>query len=884
MQGEPGMTAADTLLAVTTLAFDIAGLELYLPLLSGGRVVLASRETAVDGQELLALLRESKATVMQATPATWRLLLNAAAEVKEPLELKVLCGGEALPRSLARALQQTVKGPVYNLYGPTETTIWSATHVVNEKDAETPIVSLGRPIANTQLYLLDEALQPVPVGVTAELYLGGEGLARGYLGRPELTAEKFIPDPFGKKGGGRLYRTGDLARYLPDGNIEYLGRVDHQVKIRGYRIELGEVEAALREQEGVRQCVVVARQEEGSAARLVGYVVLEAGASLSVTALRQGLLRRLPEYMIPASFVQLEELPLTPNGKVDRRALPDPDHERPALETERVAPRTAVEETLVRIWSEVLGVSEVGIHDNFFTLGGHSLLAMQIISRVREAFGVDLPVQRLFESPTVSEFSDGLEQSLKDEQAVASPPIQPVARAADLPLSFEQQRLWFLDQVAPGNSVYNMPLAVRLTGTPNLAALQQTADEIIRRHESLRTTFSEEDGQPRQVISPAAAVPLPIVDLSFLSEEVREYEARRLAQQEAQRPFDLARGPLLRAGLLKLGEQEHLVLLTMHHIVSDGWSMRVLLKEVADLYAAFSRGEESPLSELMVQYADYAVWQREYLHEERLEKQLDYWRQNLVGAPPALELPTDRPYPKTPTHRGAKLLFTVPAEVGEKLKALGQQEDATLFIIVLAAFAVMNSRYSGQQDIVLGTHVAGRRRVEFEQLIGLFVNTLVLRLDVLGTMSFRQLVRQSREICLGAYANQDVPFDKLVEELHPERSLSHSPFFDVLLVFQNIPQREATLPDLKLEALSAGSRAAKFHLTLYINEIEDRLEGAFVYNTDLFDASTIERMAEHLQNLLRASADEPDGQIDVLGLHSKQTESQVIYSFNGHLE
>jgi amino acid adenylation domain-containing protein len=886
MQGEPGMTAADTLLAVTTLAFDIAGLELYLPLLSGGRVALASREKAVDGQELLALLRESKATVMQATPATWRLLLSvlAAAEVKEPLELKVLCGGEALPGSLARALQQTVKGAVYNLYGPTETTIWSATHVVNEKDAETPIVSLGRPIANTQLYLLDEALQPVPVGVTAELYLGGEGLARGYLGRPELTAEKFIPDPFGKKGGGRLYRTGDLARYLPDGNIEYLVRVDHQVKIRGYRIELGEVETALREQEGVRECVVVARQEDGSAARLVSYVVLEAGASLSVTALRQGLLRRLPEYMIPASFVQLEELPLTANGKLDRRALPDPDHQRPALETEQVGPSTAVEESLVRIWSEVLRVSEVGIHDNFFELGGHSLLATQVISRVRAAFNVEIPLRTFFEEPTIAGLASQIETALQNRLGIQRPPIRSVPRGEELPLSFAQQRLWFLDQMAPGNPVYNLPLAARLTGTLNLAALQQTVDEIIRRHESLRTTFSEEDGQPRQIISPAAAVPLPIVDLSFLPEEVREHEARRLAQQEVQRPFDLVGGPLLRAGLLKLGGQEHLVLLTMHHIVSDGWSMSVLLNEVAALYAAFSRGEESPLSELMIQYADYAVWQREYLREERLEKQLDYWRRNLVGAPPALELPTDRPYPKTPTHRGAKVLFTVPAEVGEKLKALGQQEDATLFIIVLAAFAVMNSRYSGQQDIVLGTHVVDRRRVEFEQLIGLFVNTLVLRLDVLGTMSFRQLVRQSREICLGAYANQDVPFDKLVEELHPERSLSHSPFFDALLVFQNIPQREATLPGLKAEALSAESRAARFHLTLYMNEIGDRLEGAFVYNTDLFDAPTIERMAEHLQNLLRASADEPDGQIGVLGLHSKQTEAQLIYSFNDHLE
>jgi amino acid adenylation domain-containing protein len=868
MQQAPGISA-DILLSVTTLSFDIAGLEIYLPLLNGARLVLASRETALDGSQLARLIESSQATVMQATPATWRLLLEA--EWAGSKQLKLLCGGEALPGELAGRLLEH-GASLWNLYGPTETTIWSALKQV--ETVNRGVVEIGRPIANTQLYVLDRSLQPVPQGVAGELFIGGAGLARGYLKRAELTAERFIPDPFSQTAGARLYRTGDRTRYLPDGQLEFLGRVDHQVKVRGYRVELGEVEAALRRHERVRDCVVVAREEVEDDKRLVAYVVDGDGPGLDAGELRRVLKERLPEHMVPSLFVLIEELPLTPNGKVDRQALPAPNRTETVGASGYVAPQTPVEEILAGIWAGVLRVGRVGVNDNLFELGGHSLLAMQIISRVREAFGVDLTIQSLFESPTVGEFAYRVEEDMKDQQTAPSSPMQSVARDADLWLSFAQQRLWFLDQWEPSSPFYNSPTALRLSGRFDVPVLQRTLFEVVRRHEVLRTSFPSVNGQPQQRIVERWEPPLPVIDLSALDQVVGEEMAKWLAQREALQPFNLATGPLLRATLLRLSAEEHVLLFTMHHIVSDAWSMGLLVREVAALYRAYQEGQESPLEELAVQYADYAVWQREWLGGEVLEGQLEYWRRQLAGSPAVLALPTDRPRPKVQSFRGASSQFRLSAELTAGLKELSRRSGVTLFMTLLAGFALLLWRLSGQEDICVGTAIANRTRRETEGLIGFFVNTVVLRTELSGEMSSRQLLGRVREVCLGAYGHQEVPFERLVEELRPERSLSHSPLFQVAFGLDNAPREELELPGLKLSGMELEDEVVRFDLTLWMLEAAGELSGRWTYRTELFDAERVERMSRQLERLLESMVANPEARIETLEMYSEAEKEQ----------
>lgn len=863
MRLSPGLTNQDTLLAVTTLSFDIAALEIYLPLIVGARVVIVSREVASDSAQLSQLLTNSGATVMQATPVTWRLLLAAGWQGNN--QLKILCGGEALSRELANQLcVSEVRGDrvlrchsLWNLYGPTETTIWSTIHQVQSGDGLVPI---GRPIANTQAYILDQRLQPTPVGVPGELYIGGAGIARGYLNRRELTTERFISNPFTDKPGASLYKTGDLARYLSDGNIEFLGRIDHQVKIRGFRIELGEIETALEEYPGVQQTVVLAREDNPGNQRLVAYVVSCAEQTLTVSKLRDFLKKKLPDYMVPSTFVLLSSLPLLPNGKVDRRALPAPDTTRIEGKAVFVAPRTPVEEALTNICAEVLTLEEVGIHDNFFELGGHSLLATQLISRLRDTFHVELPLRRLFESPTMAELSECIEAV---RPGLHAPPLLPVSRSGELPLSFAQARLWFLDQIAPGN-VYNISGAVHLTGVLKVQALQQSLDEIVRRHEALRTTVAMGNEQPIQVITPTLTVTLPIVDLRKLPEAEQKAEVQHLTAQEAQRPFDLERGPLLRGTLLQLGETKQILLFTMHHIISDGWSMGILIREVVALYEAFCAGKPTPLPELPIQYADFAVWQRQWLQGEILDAQLNYWKQHLGGAPAMLKLPTDRPRPKIQTFRGATTTFVLPKALTQAIAALSRQEGATLFMTLLAAFQMLLHRYTHQEDIVVGTDIANRNQSEIEPLIGFFVNLLVLRTYLGGNPSFRELLRRVREVTLGAYAHQDLPFAKLVDALQLERNLSHTPLFQVLFVLQNAPMPTLELSGLTLSPLEVDTGTAKFDLALFMEETEQGMLGTWNYSTDLFDLSTITRMSGHLETLLKSIVAQPDAQINTL--------------------
>ncbi|HEU4833563.1 MAG TPA: condensation domain-containing protein, partial [Pyrinomonadaceae bacterium] len=753
---------------------------------------------------------------------------------------------------------------------PTENTTFTCCHTMERDSRWEGSVPIGKPISNSTVYILDQQQRPVPVGVYGEIYTGGDGLARGYLNWPELTAEKFVPHPFSERGGERLYRTGDVGRWLNDGSVEYLGRVDEQVKIRGFRIELGEIEAVLSRHPAVREAVVVV-QTVNNDKRLVAYVVGE--ASFESSELRQFLKDVLPEYMVPQAFVQLERLPLTENGKVDRRALPAVESVRE--ETETVVSQSPVEEVLAGIWSEVLGVT-VGVEDDFFDLGGHSLLATQVMSRVREAFGVEVALRELFERPTVREFAQSIERELRQGAGVGAPPIERRERDEELPLSFAQQRLWFIDQLEPGSAFYNVPSAVRLKGDLNRRALELTLTEIVRRHEVLRTRFGTVSGRAVQVIEEAEPLTLAVIELSDLEIEEREAQVREWAAQEAATPFDLSRGPLLRVKLLRLGEQEHVVLMTMHHIVMDGWSLGILIREIATLYEAFIDGRPSPLPELSIQYADFALWQRAYLQGDVLEQQLKYWREQLAGAQTVLKLPADKPRPAIYTYRGATHRFILPEAVTAPLRKLSQEQGCTLFMTLLAIFKTLLYRYAQQEDILVGTAIANRNRSETEDLIGFFVNTLALRTDLSGNPSFRELMQRVRETTIGAYVHQDMPFEKLVEEIQPERSLSHAPLFQVAFGLHNSPFQNLTLPGLELSQMDFNFDAGRFDLTLWMLENKNRFSGIWYYNTDLFEAGTIKRMQGHFETILQNVLAQPDAPLSEIEMLTDDEKKQQL--------
>jgi amino acid adenylation domain-containing protein len=1298
--------------------FDASVQQLVL-LLKGATLFLIDQDLRTDAPALLSYLEEQQVEVFDCTPSQLKMLVDAGlgrtntaeAEVSAETEVYpkvILSAGEAIDERLweqLRALNSREEGQrvrSFNIYGPTECTV-DATGCEITRDKER--ASIGKAFANYELYILDERMRAVGVGVSGELYIGGEGVARGYAGQSGLTAERFVPDPFSGREGARLYRTGDLGRFNSSGEIEYVGRADEQVKIRGYRIELGEVEAAIGSHGGVKEAVVVMREDEADEKRLVAYIVprtsgsadetesadarlqservaesqtvfdktyrqslstddgtfntigwnnsyngepfsapemrewvehtvarigalqprriLEIGCGTGlllfrlapsceryygtdfsavvienlerqleqsenvlpqvklarraadelaefdteafdtvilnsvvqyfpgidylarvlkglVGMMRQGgsifigdirslpllkafhasvqlyqspssylrgqlrqridsevrrehelvidpdfflalqqelpqisrveiklkrgrfhneltrfrydvvlhvnedadrpaseespaqplqldwqqqkpsfsdvrrllaerelealvltnvknarlaeavktlewlsntdepervnefrnllmedteeagidpeklwglgdelpygisvgwasdgspenydvifrrqlspgmaderapvtatpkkeirrkawreyannplgaqmernlgpelrsyLQERLPDYMVPSAFVTLDKLPMTHSGKVDKRALPAPDTSRPELSEDFVEARTPIEEVLTGIWGEVLGIARVGIHDNFFELGGHSLLATQVISRIRAAFQIELPLRRLFETPVIAELALGIEAEIRNEAGVQAPPLEKATRTGSIPLSFAQQRLWFMQQLEPDSPFYNMLTAVRLQGELNTAALERVLNEILRRHEALRTAFSHQDGLPLQLITPHCDILLPIVELQSLNESERENRALELAQQEAQLPFDLSTGPLLRARLLKLSEKEHIVLFTLHHIVSDGWSLGVLVKEVASLYEAFSRGDESPLEELAIQYADYSIWQRDWLSGEVLEKQLSYWREQLTGAPPVLELPTDRPRPAVQSYRGAHALVEIDKEIVEGLKGITREEGATLFMVLVAAFQSLLYRMSGQSDISIGTDVANRTRAETEALIGFFVNQLVLRTKLEGNPSFREVVKQVREVTLGAYMHQEVPFDKVVEALNPRRSQQYSPLFQVKVVLQNAPLSALELPGITVAPVDFDSETTKFDLLLTMTEIEGRLFGNLDYSTDLFNAATIKQMLLRFKTLLADIAARPDARIDELELLTQAEKEQL---------
>jgi amino acid adenylation domain-containing protein len=857
--GATRITERDSVLIVTSFSFHLTQRNLMAPLFVGGRVHLA-REPFEPGR-IAAQIVASGITMMNLTPTGFQALVEAdGGRAIGGLRIVVFGGEPLYPRQLARVPEPR---PVFlNPYGSTEATGITAHHFARADLGSYTSRSMppGRPIANASIYVLDQAGEPVPVGVTGELYLGGAGVTRGYRGRPGHTAERYLPDPFGATPGARLYRTGDLGRWLPDGTIEFMGRGDAQVKVRGFRIELGEIEARLAEHAAVHEVVVVARDGEVGDPRLVAYYT---GDGAGAAALRAHLAERLPEYMVPAAFVHMDALPVNPNGKLDRKALPAP--ELASDEESYVAPRTPVEEVLAGIWAEVLGLERVGVEESFFDRGGHSLLATRVVSRVREVFGVELPLRALFEGPTVAEMAGRVEEMRRAGLPVL-PPVVPVQRT-EPPLSFAQERLWFLDQLRPGEISYNLPFALRLRGALDVDALERALGEIVRRHEALRTVFQERGGTPVQVIAPFSGLPLPVTDLSHLPHETREAEVQReLVEESGARGFNLAAGPLFRASLLRLGAREHVLLLSQHHIVSDGWSMGVLYRELASLYEAYRQGGESPLPELPVQYADYAVWQREQVEGEVLDRQLAYWRERLAGAPELLELPTDRPRPPVQTYRGGTVPVELSAELLERLQALGRSEGATLYMVLLGTFQVLLSRYSGSDDIVVGSPIAGRTRAEVEELIGFFVNTVVLRTDLSGDPSFREVLRRAREVTLGAYEHQEVPFERLVAELQPERSLSHTPLFQVILTLQTAGGGINALPGLEVSAVEAERVSAKFDLSLALTPTSSGLRGGLTYPTDLFERGTVERMLGHLERVLEQVTVDADLRLSELEL------------------
>jgi amino acid adenylation domain-containing protein len=855
MARTPGLVADDRLLAVTTLAFDIAVLELLLPLTVGARTVIATCDELADPQLLMRRLAGSRISVMQATPALWRNLVTAG-WAGQP-DLRMLCGGESLDAELASAL--LARGAeLWNMYGPTETTVWSCCERIT--DTSSAPITVGGPIANTRCYVLDELRQLVPRGVRGELWIGGDGVACGYHARPVLTAERFSTDPFvGEPTASgipsRMYRTGDRARWRSDGKLEILGRSDFQLKLRGFRIEPGEIEAVLLAHPAVSAAVVVLREFAGDP-RLVAFMV-GAGTGLATDLLSAHLRSRLPEYMLPAEFVWLPELPLNPNGKIDRAALPAVVLAGLKADSISDAPVSPLEALLCELFATVLGRDRVGTHEDFFALGGHSLLATQLIARIRDALQIELPLKALFVTPTPAGIAAGLPNVRIAPPAVPLAPSAAPAAHALAPLSPVQQRLWFLDRLQPGSPVYNLAWTFRLRGVLDIEVLQTAVNALVARHAVLRTRFIESDGEPLQAIAENIAVPLDVLSAEQPESVAGSWEARLKTCLQLLR-FDLAHGPLLQAIVLPVAKDDQVLAIVVHHIVADGWSLGILSRELSTLYNAALAGQPAKLARLPLQYADYAIRQRAALEGGELERQLGFWQKQLKNAPPFLDLPADRPRPALSTNRGARCFQLLPPELQFRLKALAQAEGCTLFMVLLAAFDVLLARYAGSEDIVIGTPVAGRPRTELEGLIGFFVNTLVLRTEPRGNPRFCELLQRVKRCTLDAWSNADVPFEQLVEVLKPPRSTGRSPVFQVLFNLHNEPVGRLEMSGLEATALAVDRGTAKFDLSVSLSETVAGLAVSFEYSTDLFLAASMQRMLGDFSRLLAAVVASPD--------------------------
>jgi amino acid adenylation domain-containing protein len=855
-------------LQFASLSFDASCHELFAAWVTGGTVCMISEDLRRDVPRLAQAL-----TVLAVEKVILPVvMLQSLAQEYERLHYwpqqlqEITTTGEQLhlSASIRRWFQQVAVCRLHNHYGPSESHVVTAATLEHEQAYWPDTPPIGHPIANTQIYILDSHGQPVPIGFIGELYIGGVNLARGYLDRAELTAERFVPHPWSQAGGERLYRTGDMARYQADGAIEYLGRRDQQVKLRGYRIELGEIEEALRGYPGVREAVVLLKEEAGEK-RLDAYVA-SSQQQPTLRELRSYLLGRLPDYMVPSTFILLETFPLNANGKIDRRALSLLERVELKGEETPVAPRSPIEEALVAIWADVLRREQVGIYENFFESGGHSLLATQVILRVRETLQVELPLRTLFEAPTVADLATHIVAASHAEQSLQLPPLHPWFPTGDVPLSFAQEEFWSPDGFEPNDALYATHIIVHLQGRLKVAALEQSLNEIVRRHDVLRTIFPSLEGNPVQRISPRSQVYMPIVDVTALPASKRTAQIQLLAQQERRSPFDLDQGPLLRVHLLRSGPEEHTLLLSLHHLAYDGWSSGILFRELSVLYASFSAGNPSPLPVLPIRYADFTLWQRQWLQGSVLQAQLSYWQEQLRGASLALKLPTDWPRPPVQAARGAQYVFPLSKELLEDLKVLSRQENVTLFMTLLAAWQTLLRLYSGQDDLVLVTPVANRSQPQLEHLIGRFINMLVLRGDLSGDPSFRTLLGRVREMTMQAYAHQDVPFDHVVKALQQQQGLSHMPRFQVMFTLLNMPIEALELAGMEVRFVHAEQTTTSFELALVIQEASPGLVAMLEYSTELFAAATIVDMAGHFQRLLEGIVANPQLPLSRLSL------------------
>jgi len=851
MAREPGLSADDRLLAVTTLSFDIAVLELFGPLSVGAQVILARREEAMDGEALTALLDTSGATLMQATPATWRMLLQS--EWAGRADFRALCGGEALAPDLAQALLSRC-GEVWNLYGPTETTVWSTCWKVIAPERG---ISIGRPIANTQVWIVDDQGQLCPVGVPGEICIGGAGVATGYLNRPELTAERFIADAYAGAPDARLYRTGDRGRWRADGTLEHLGRIDFQVKLRGYRIELGEIEAQLSSRSEVAQAVALVREDRPGDARLVAYLVAAPGASVDEAVLRTHLRAFLPDYMIPQHVVVLDALPQTPNGKVDRKALPPP-LARAGEAVGRREPRDALEQATLAAMQAALGGGPLGMDDDFFEHGGHSLLAAQLVARLHRELNLSVPLRTLFEAPSAARLADAIRaEGLAPAASRQAIPRLPARDSA--PLSLQQQRLWYIEQLHPGRVVYNTPSAHRLRGPMDTAAFEHALREMVRRQPVLRTAIEPHEATAVQRIHDTVAVALlPLEDISTLPPAERDAYLQRRLDALAAEPFDLATPPLFRAHLFRLGEHDHVFFFMAHHIIWDGWSFDLMYQELSALYVAACANQASPLAPLAVEYADFAAWQREWMQGDELADQLAHWLSLLSGELEPLELPADRPRPARMSGAGATEWIRLPAASAQAIHALAQRAQATPFMVLLTAYCLLLYRLGGQRDLIVGTPVRGRDREELEPVMGFFVNALPLRVAIDPQASFLQTLQAVRRVVLDAFACPDVPFEHLVKSLKLPRDESRPPLCQTMFSFQDVRQRKLSWGELQHEHLPLFQHGAAEDLGLWFIEQPDGLLGGFTFNADIFDAATAARFRRYYETLLASVLRDPE--------------------------
>lgn len=856
----------------TTLSFDISVLDIFGPLTSGGALVVVPDSIVQDTHRFLSFIQGQQANSLQATPSYWMALVRENSSMLAGI--RRLAGGESFSKDLAFELlaQGTI---LCNGYGPTETTIYTTAKVIESNDvtrSSASTVSIGRPLSGYSVRVLGDNLQPQPVGITGEIYISGIGLARGYWGRPGLTAERFIADPYALEPGGRMYRTGDLGRWGPDGQLDFLGRVDHQVKIRGFRIELEEIESNVRELPGISQVAVVAREDGPGGRYLAAYVVLKPGESPNWDTLQAKLRTRLPEYMVPATWIALTELPLTVNGKLNRAALPAPERLQVGFE----APRSNLEREICDLFAQVLGLQQVGRNDHFFQLGGHSLRAVRLISLFRTVTPLDLQVRALFEAPTPATLALRLANAAKSHRA--APPTA-LERPLELPLSFAQERLWLVDKLQGVSPEYHLPHIIRIQGPFHISALEQAFQSLVDRHESLRTRFEESNGQPVQIVESHVVFRLPVVDFSHLAVEEGERELNRLLSEEASRPFDLRVAPLIRAQLFHLSGEEYVLSRTCHHIVSDGWSEGLISHELGLLYRSHLLGTANPLKPLELQYPDYALWQRKTWTVERQEKDLEYWKRQLAPIPENIDLPSDHPRPTQLSHQLGQWTARLPAESAQALRELGRQQGSTLFSTLLSTFGILLSRYSGKEDIVVGTPSAGRSEAALEALIGFFVNTLVFRLAVTPKLSFSNLLKATQEMVLDAFEHENLPFQRLVQELAPVRSANITPLFQVLFALQNNAGVLDEFEGTTVQVEHHRSRLVRFDLELHVLERSDGLEFIWLYQAELFDPWRIEQMANHFLRLLTEVLRAPAQPISELSLLSPDEQRQLLQAF-----